>query len=367
MNIKDILDEIERHAPLPLQENFDNSGLQYGDASSKATGALLCIDVTEAVIDEAIAKGCNLVISHHPLLFKPLKSLTGKTYVERCLIKACKHDIAVYASHTNLDNTYPEGVSYRLGELIGLDKMSVLSPRPDSLLKLSVFVPSSHAASIRKALFDAGAGQVGKYDSCSFNLKGEGTFRAGDDCHPFRGEIGLTHYEEETRIETILPTFRKDAVVNALLHAHPYEEPAFDIYPLANAWTSAGTGVIGELPESEDADRFLHRLKAALGATCIQYSSSSSSAGNIKKVAICGGSGAFLIPAAIQSKADAFVTGEARYNDFYDTEGKILLAVTGHYESEICTKEIFYNIISKKFPTFALHLSNVDSNPVKYL
>jgi dinuclear metal center YbgI/SA1388 family protein len=315
------------------------------------------------VIDEAVAKGCNLVISHHPLLFKPLKSLTGKTYVERCLIKACRHDIAVYASHTNLDNTCPEGVSYRLGEIIGLEGMSVLSPCRDSLLKLVVFVPSIHAQSLRQALFDAGAGQVGKYDSCSFNLKGEGTFRAGDGCHPFCGEPGLMHSEEETRIETILPAFRKDAAVDALLRVHPYEEPAFDLYPLANVW-AAGTGIVGELPVSEDADRFLHRLKAALKAPCIQYSSFS---GKIQRVAVCGGNGAFLIPAAIHSKADAFVTGEARYNDFYDTEGRILLAVTGHYESEICTKEIFYKIISKKFPTFALHLSNVDSNPVKYI
>lgn len=364
MYIKDILDEIEQYAPLPLQEGFDNAGVQVGNVSLSATGALLCLDVTEAVVDEAIAKGCNLIISHHPLAFKPFKSLTGNTYIERCMIKACKHDIVIYSAHTNLDNA-ALGVNYHLGQLIGLRHMRILSPQKDALLKLVTFVPESFAESVRKALFHVGAGHIGKYDSCSFNLKGEGTFRAGEDCQPFCGEPGNLHREKEVRIETIIPAFRKNAAMQALLSAHPYEEPAFDFYPLNNTWNMAGSGMIGELSESEDAYRFLLRIKSLFQADCIKHSTLTGK--DIRKVALCGGSGAFLIPDAIALGADIFITGEAKYNDFYGVEDKILLVVVGHYESEICTKDIFYRIISKKNPTFALHLSNVNSNPVKYL
>jgi dinuclear metal center YbgI/SA1388 family protein len=362
MYIKDILDEIEQYAPLPLQEGFDNAGVQVGNVSLSATGALLCLDVTEAVVDEAIAKGCNLIISHHPLAFKPFKSLTGNTYIERCMIKACKHDIVIYSAHTNLDNA-ALGVNYHLGQLIGLRHMRILSPQKDALLKLVTFVPESFAESVRKALFHVGAGHIGKYDSCSFNLKGEGTFRAGEDCQPFCGEPGNLHREKEVRIETIIPAFRKNAAMQALLSAHPYEEPAFDFYPLNNTWNMAGSGMIGELSESEDAYRFLLRIKSLFQADCIKHSTLTGK--DIRKVALCGGSGAFLIPDAIALGADIFITGEAKYNDFYGVEDKILLVVVGHYESEICTKDIFYRIISKKNPTFALHHSNVNSNPVK--
>jgi dinuclear metal center YbgI/SA1388 family protein len=364
MTVGEILKEIERYAPLPLQEGFDNAGVQTGDVSRPASGALLCLDVTEAVVDEALAKGCNLIIAHHPLAFKPFKSLTGKTYVERCLMKACKYDLVIYAAHTNLDNA-AEGVNHHLGELIGLGDIRILSPQKNVLLKLATFAPESYADAVRQALFAAGAGHTGRYDSCSFNLEGEGTFRANAGCRPFCGEAGKLHHEKEVRIETILPAFRKDAVIRALRSAHPYEEPAFDLYSLNNHWDAVGSGIVGELPESEEAHRFLLRIKELFRAECIKHSAFTGK--TIRKVAVCGGSGAFLIPEAIASEADVFITGEARYNDFYDVEDKIILAVIGHYESEICTKDIFYRIISKKFPTFALHLSNVNSNPVKYL
>jgi dinuclear metal center YbgI/SA1388 family protein len=364
MYIKDILNEIERYAPLSLQEGFDNAGVQIGDVNRPATGALLCLDVTEAVVDEAIDKGCNLIVSHHPLIFKPLKSLTGSTYIERCMIKACKHDIVIYSAHTNLDNA-AQGMNDHLGRLIGLHHMHILSPQKDALLKLVTFVPEAFAEAVRQALFHVGAGHIGKYDSCSFSLKGEGTFRAGEDCRPFCGEPGSLHHEKEVRIETVIPAFRKNTAIRALLSAHPYEEPAFDFYPLNNAWDMAGSGMVGELSESEDAHRFLLRIKSLLQTDSIKHSTLTGK--NIRKVALCGGSGAFLIPQAIASGADAFITGEAKYNDFYDVENKILLVVVGHYESETGTKDIFYKIISKKFPTFALHLSNVNSNPVKYL
>jgi dinuclear metal center YbgI/SA1388 family protein len=366
MQIKDIINVIETQAPLSIQESFDNAGVQVGNIYAEATGALLCLDVTEAVLDEAIERKCNLVISHHPLIFKPLKSLTGTTYIERCLIKACKNDIVIYSAHTNLDNA-TKGVNYHLAKKIGLTGINILSPQKNQLLKLVVFVPQAHAQSVRNAILKAGAGNIGNYDYCSFNLDGEGHFRPGADANPFCGQKGELHTEKEVRIETILPTYRKSAVVKALLNVHPYEEPAFDLYPLANDCHSIGSGIVGNLPEKEDADTFLHRIKTIFDAACVKHSVFPSSK-HIRRVAVCGGSGAFLIPEAIAAGADIFITGEAKYNDFYDVENKIILAVIGHYETEIITKDIFKSIISKNFPTFVMHLSNANnSNPIKYL
>lgn len=364
MRIKEIIHVIEQLAPLPLQEDFDNSGLQVGDMNREATGALLCIDVTENVIEEALSLDCNLIISHHPLAFKSFKSLTGRTYVERCMMSAIKNDIAVYAGHTNLDNAV-DGVNYRLAEMLGLQNVRILSPQKNALLKLVTFVPEAHAEYVRTALFNAGAGNIGNYDSCSYNLSGEGTFKAKDGAHPFVGEVGEVHYEKETRVETILPRYKQDEVLRALLAVHPYEEPAYDFYPLANKWAHAGSGVVGELPEPMPEQEFLYLLKDVFNLATIKHTKMQSN--DIRDVAICGGAGAFLIPQAIAYGADAFITGEAKYNDFYDVEGRLLLAVVGHYESEICTKDIFFDVISKKYPTFALHKSAFDSNPVKYL
>jgi len=364
MKISQIIEILEEFAPPDLQESFDNTGLQVGDASQPVKGILLCLDVTEEVLDEARDLNCNLIISHHPLLFKPLKRLTGKTYIEQCVIKACKNDLVIYSAHTNLDNAQG-GVSFRLAEKLGLHNVRTLSPIKDGLLKLATFVPESHAETVRNALFDAGAGCIGNYDSCSFNVHGEGTFRAGEHAHPFVGNPHELHTEPEIRIETILPTYKKSSVLRTLLSVHPYEEPAYDFYPLANNRNNAGSGVVGELPSPEEEKAFLQRLKTVFNLPNLKHSPLRGK--EIRKVALCGGSGAFLIPDAIACGADIFITGEAKYNDFYDVENRILLAVIGHYESEIITKELFYDIISKKITNFAVHFSKTNSNPVNYL
>ncbi|HCC85934.1 MAG TPA: Nif3-like dinuclear metal center hexameric protein [Porphyromonadaceae bacterium] len=364
MRIKEIIQTIEQLAPLPLQEEYDNSGLQVGDPGREATGALLAIDVTEEVVDEAIALGCNLVISHHPIAFRPFRSLTGKSYVERSMIMAIRNDIALYAAHTNLDNA-GGGVNYRLAEMLELQNVKVLSPKEHALFKFVTTVPVHHAESVRNALFNAGAGHIGNYDSCSYNLTGEGTFRPGAGTNPFVGEAEKLHFEPEVRIETVVPVMKKEEVLRALLAVHPYEEPVFDFYPIANEWGQHGGGVVGVLPEPMPEQEFLYQLKDLFNLPTIRHSKIRGK--EIRDVAICGGAGAFLIPRAVTYGADAFLTGEAKYNDFYDVEGNILLAVVGHYESEICTKDIFFDLLSKKFPTFALHKSAFDVNPVKYL
>ena len=364
MKIKEIVSALDRFAPLPLQDGFDNAGLQIGLTEAEATGALLCLDVTETVLDEAIALGCNLVISHHPLIFKGYKSITGKDYVERCILKAIRNDMVLYAAHTNLDNA-KGGVNYKIAEKIGLKHLQVLEPKRNSLLKLVTFVPTEQAERVRKALFAAGCGNIGGYDSCSYNLKGEGTFRAGENTHPFCGSIGELHREEEVRIETILPSYKKGEVVRALLSAHPYEEPAFDLYPLENEWTQAGAGIVGELETPETELEFLKRIKKIFEVECVKHNRLTGR--EIQKVALCGGAGAFLIPQAIRSGADIFITGEIKYHDYFGHEDEILLAEIGHYESEQYTKEIFYSIIRDLFPNFALHLSKINTNPIKYL
>lgn len=364
MKIKEIIQTIEQLAPLPLQENFDNSGLQIGDVNQDVRGVLLCIDVTETVIDEAISLGCNLILSHHPIAFKPFRSLTGKNYVERCMIRACKNDIVLYAAHTNLDNVVG-GVNYRLAEMLNLQNVRILDPMKGHLLKLVTFVPNAHIGSVRSALFNAGAGNIGNYDSCSFNAAGTGTFRAGENANPFCGEINELHSEDEIRIEVVLPAFKQKEIIRALIAVHPYEEPAYDLYNLENTWAQAGSGIVGTLPEAMDEEAFLYLLKDTFRLASLQYSAYRDKP--IKDVAICGGSGAFLIPKAISYGADIFITGEAKYNDFFDVENKILLTTIGHYESEICTKDIFYKLLSEKYPNIDFMLSSFDINPVNYL
>jgi len=364
MKISQIIENLEDFAPLGLQENFDNSGLQVGDISQKVKGILLCLDVTEEVIEEALELDCNLIISHHPLLFNPIKKLSGKTYIERCLIKACKTDLVIYSAHTNIDNV-SGGLNYYLAKKLGLKNIKILSPKKESLYKLVTFVPETHAETVLNSLFNSGAGCIGNYDSCSFNIRGTGTFKAGDFSNPFVGNRNELHSEPEIRIETIVPFLKKTNVLKSLLAVHPYEEPVYDFYKLSDEWKEAGSGIVGELPFPEEEEAFLYRMKTVFNLQTIKHSKLIGK--EIREIALCGGNGAFLISEAISYGADVFITGEAKYNDFFDVENKILLAVIGHYESEIITKELFYDIITKKITNFAINFSTTNSNPVNYM
>ena len=364
MKIKEIVSALERFAPLPLQDGFDNAGLQIGLTEAEATGALLCLDVTEAVLDEAIGLGYNLVIAHHPLLFKGCKSITGRDYVERCILKAIKNDIVIYAAHTNMDNAWG-GVNFKIAEKLELKNVRVLEPKEEALVKLVTYVPVAQAEEVRNALFAAGCGCIGRYDSCSYNVEGSGTFRAQEGTHPYCGAVGELHTEAEVRIETIVPAYRKAEAVRALLKVHPYEEPAFDLYPLQNTWQQAGAGVIGELEKPETELEFLKRVKKTFEVECLRHNKLMGR--EIQTVALCGGAGAFLLPLAIRQRADVFLTGEIKYHEFFGHEGEILLAETGHYESEQYTKEIFYTIIRDLFPSLDVQQTRVNTNPIKYM
>jgi dinuclear metal center YbgI/SA1388 family protein len=325
--------------------------------------ALLCLDVTEEVVEEAIQRGCNLIIAHHPLIFNGLKRLNGNTFVERCIIKAVQNNLAIYAIHTNLDNV-ATGVNQKLGEVLGLKNLRILRPLKHTLRKLVVFCPESHAVDLRFSLFEAGAGGIGNYDQCSFNVSGMGTFRATDQASPFVGKKGELHYENEVRIELIYPVPAQNAILNAMFAKHPYEEVAYTIYSIENSNQSVGSGMVGELEvEMEEAD-FLQKLKNQLGTGLIRHTKLTGK--NVRRVAICGGSGSFLLKDAIQAEADFFVTADYKYHDFFDAENRIVIADVGHYESEKFTKELLRDFLMKKIRTFAPLLSNINTNPVNY-
>jgi dinuclear metal center YbgI/SA1388 family protein len=363
MKIGDILESLENLAPLSLQEDYDNAGLAVGSANGELLSCLVCIDVTEAVIDEAITFNCNLIISHHPVIFKGLKRLTGQTMTERIVTKAIRADVALCSMHTNLDNVY-EGVNRKICDMIGLTGLEILKKGSGKLQKLVTFCPGDHVAKVREAIFNAGAGKIGNYDRCSFNAEGTGTFRAGGSANPYVGKTGELHFENEIRIETIFPAYLQKKILTALLGAHPYEEVAYDIYPLMNEFDRTGAGMTGILPEPVDEAEFLSLLKKIFKVPLIRHSPLT---GNlVKNVAVCGGSGSFLIPEAIRKGADFFITGDMKYHQFFDADGKIVVADVGHYESEQFTCLIITDYLKKNFPNFAVRISETPVNPVNY-
>lgn len=364
MKLQELVSCLENLAPLSLQEDYDNAGLLIGNTNSEIQKALISLDITEEVMQEAIDGRCNLIISHHPLIFKGIKKLNGKNMTERIVIQAIKNNIAVYAIHTNLDNV-PDGVNAILGEKLGLIDLQLLSPIANYLKKLVTFCPSEYAEKVRNALFEAGAGHIGKYDSCSFNSKGEGSFRALEGANPFVGKKGKLHFENEIRIETIIPSYLVNQSIAALKKAHPYEEVAYDIYSLENHESNAGAGMIGKLPKEKNAKEFLLHVKKILGSEAIRHNKLVEKP--VKKVAICGGSGAFLLHEAYFAGADMFITGDLKYHNFFEYQNEMTLVDAGHFETEQFTKELLYSVLNKKFPNFALQISKTNSNPISFL
>jgi len=364
MLLKQITNFIESVAPLAFQESYDNAGLIIGHPDDEISGILITLDVTEEILDEAISKKLNLIVCHHPIVFSGLKKLNSKNYIERCVVKAIKNNIAIYAAHTNLDSVFG-GVNSKICEKLNLHNCKILAPASAFLKKLVTFVPVADAEKVRKALFEAGAGHIGNYDSCSFYQTGNGTFRGNDLTNPYVGEKNQLHTEEETRIETIFPKHIQSKVIDALLKSHPYEEVAYDIYPLDNEYTQAGIGMIGELQEPVNELDFLRKIKAAFNCEVVKHTQLLGKP--ISKVAVCGGSGSTYLSKAMAQKADIFISGDFKYHQFFDAENQIIIADIGHYESEQFTKEVFYELLTKKFPKFAVHLSDFSTNPVSYL
>jgi dinuclear metal center YbgI/SA1388 family protein len=364
LKIKDITDYLETLAPSSYQESYDNSGLLVGEPLAEVSGVLVTLDCIEAVVEEAIQLNCNLIIAHHPIVFKGLKSLTGNNYVERTVIKAIRSNVAIYAIHTNLDNVFT-GVNKKICERIGLKNFKILLPRKDTLSKLVTFIPEGKAEIVMTALHEAGAGQIGHYKNCSFKVPGTGSFMPDEEANPHVGEVLKQENVPEIRAEVIFPSYLENAVIKALRKSHPYEEVAYYITSLKNENQEVGAGMVGELESPQEPLEFLKYLKEKMDLNIIRHTRLMSRP--VQKVAVCGGSGSFLLNRAIQSGAQVFITADFKYHDFFDADGRIIIADIGHYESEAATKELLVDVLIKKFPTFAINFSKTVTNPISYL
>lgn len=361
--IKTIIAYLEKIAPLGYQEDYDNSGLLVGNPENEIKGVLITLDTTEEIIEEALDRKCNLVISHHPIIFRGLKRLTGTNHVERTVISAVKHDVAIYAIHTNLDNV-ANGVNHKISQKIGLTNLKILSPKMGTQSKLVSFVPVGESERVLDALHEVGAGVIGNYDHCSFRTEGTGRYRPNERANPHIGSPMKMETTREDRVEVIFPTHLQGLMVEALKNTHPYEEAAYYIHPVNNVNTEIGSGMIGELPEPMTGGKFLRHLKKTMDLECIRHTQYTGK--DINKVAVCGGSGSFLLSEAMKSGASAFVTADFKYHEFFEAEGRILIADIGHYESEVCTKDLLREQLSEKFTSFALNLSERNTNPIRY-
>ena len=363
MKIVDFIVVIEIYAAPELQEDYDNAGLITGNSSWNCSGVLCTLDVTVETLKEAKENNCNLIIAHHPIIFKGLRRINGRTYVEQVIIEAIKNDIAIYAAHTNLDNIVL-GVNGMIAKKLGLNNITILQPKNKMLRRLITFAPVDKAEDVRNAVFAAGAGHIGKYSECSFNSNGTGTFKAEEGADPYVGEIGERHHENETKIEIVYPFYLENQVVKALVDNHPYEEVAYDIFTMDNVHFGIGAGIIGELDEPKDEKDFLKFIRESFKAEGIRHTELLGKP--IKKVAVCGGAGSFLIKKAAQMGADMYITADVKYHEFFDAEGKLVLTDIGHYESEQFTIDLIHDLLAEKFPTFAVLKTKVNTNPVRY-
>jgi dinuclear metal center YbgI/SA1388 family protein len=363
MKISDIISFLESFAHPSLQEHYDNAGLLIGDKNWECRGIICCLDATEEVINEAAAKNCNLLVAHHPIIFGGLKKVNGKNYVEKAVISAIKKDIAIYAIHTNLDNVL-EGVNGKIASLLGVRNTVILSQKEGTLKKLFTFAPADKAALVRDAIFKAGGGHIGDYSECSFNAEGTGTFKGQEGANPYVGEVGKQHQENEIKIEVIFPSWLASSIITALKATHPYEEVAYDIISLANNHERIGSGIIGEVPEPTDEIKFLNHIKKTFNLSVIRHTPLLEKP--VRKVAICGGAGSFLVPSALVAGADIYITADMKYHEFFDANGRMVIADIGHYESEQFTVELLAEILEGKFPNFAVLKTDVRTNPVRY-
>lgn len=363
MKIAEIISSLEQLAPPSLQEDYDNAGLITGNISWNCTGVLCSLDATEEIIQEAKSKNCNLIVAHHPIVFRGLKKITGKNYVEKTIINAIKNDIAIYAIHTNLDNVI-EGVNNKIADKLNLINRNILLPKQNLLMKLYTFVPVEQAEKVRSALFNAGAGNIGNYSEASFNASGTGTFKANENANPFAGEKGKRHEENEIKMEVIFPSYLKQKIISALIEAHPYEEVAYDVVALSNAFNKTGSGLIGELENEMPEKDLLNLIKNQFHLKVIKHTKFLDKP--VKKIALCGGAGSFLIEAASAANADVYITSDIKYHEFFEANDRILIADIGHWESEQFTIELLHDFLRVKFPTFAVLKTGLNTNPVHY-
>jgi dinuclear metal center YbgI/SA1388 family protein len=364
MQLQDILDFLESRFPLQLQESYDNAGLIYGRRDQKISGAIISLDVTEEIVNEALANNCNLIIAHHPIVFKGLKRLNGNTYVERILERCIQNGIALYAIHTNLDN-HLHGVNSKIAQQLGLVNCRILRPMEAQLFKLEVYVPQEDYIALDDAILTAGAGQIGNYRNCHFRTLGTGTFEPNENAQPHIGQAGKRENVQEFKLEYVVEASCMAKVLSAMRQAHPYEEVAYQLLPTQNLHQDRGAGLVGYLPAPIEELDFLIMVKQKFNCGAVRYTKLLHKP--IQKVALCGGAGSFLLPDAISSKADIYLSADFKYHEFFDAQEQIIIADIGHYESEQYTSELLAEQLTEKFPNFAVRLTKLNTNPVNYL
>lgn len=370
MKVKDIIGLMEEISPLAYSEGFDNTGLLVGDENMKINGIMVTLDTLESVVDEAIEKGCNLIVSFHPIIFSGLKKITGKTYVERTVQKAIKYDIAIFSCHTALDNSW-NGVNFMICQKLGLKDRAILIPQSETIKKLITFVPKNDVGKVRNAIFKAGGGNIGNYENCSFNVEGKGSFKGNESSNPTIGKKGEIHFEDEVQLSVTFGKHLKNNILDALFNSHPYEEVAYEITTLENHNQQIGMGMVGNLENPMAEMDFLKFLKKTMKTDCVRHSGLLGK--SVNRIAVLGGSGSFAIDAAKRAGADIFISADFKYHDFFRAENTILIADIGHYESEQFTKDLLYSFLTKKITNFApalpkgIAISEINTNPISYL
>ena len=333
MTGNEIIKYLEDWAPKGIAWEKDNVGLQVGDPKIKIRNIILSLDLNEEVVDSAIKENCNLIITHHPLLFYPLKDLDFSKSKKAIMIeKMIKNDITLYSAHTNLDFT-KHGVSYQLAKRLSLRNIKFLKNLSNNQVKLSVFVPLAHLDKVSDAIYQAGGGIIGEYSNCSFRTSGKGTFSGSVQSNPSIGKKGVVETVEEVKLEVLVDQWKLSHVISSIKIAHPYEEIAYDVYPLLKENVNYGIGAIGELNKQMIPGEFLKLVSSKLNVPAFRYTKNGRK--KIKTVAVCGGSCSELIDEAMKQKADAFITADLKYHSFQDAEGNILLIDAGHYETEV--------------------------------
>lgn len=363
MILREVSEVLDKTFSIALAEEYDNVGLLCGNLERSVSGILVTHDVLENVVDEAILHNLNLIICFHPIIFSGLKKINGKNYVERTVLKAIENKIAIYAIHTAFDNAF-FGVNYGICEKLALENQKILMPMQNQLTQLSFYTPGEYAEDLKNALFAEGAGNIGFYDECSFSTQGQGTFRPLEGSEPFTGKKNTREESEEVEISVIFENFKQNAILAAMRKAHPYEEVAYQLHPLKNENQYAGLGRFGDLETEMEGEDFLEMVKNVFNLHVIRHSAVTSK--KIKRVGVLGGSGSSGISAAKAMQCDAYLTGDLKYHDFFQAENKVLLCDIGHFESEQFVVQQIFNILSEKFPKFAILKSVEKTNPVNY-
>ena len=363
MTISEFIRQLSTKIRFSYAEDFDNVGLLCGRPEQELRGVLVCHDALESVVQEAIEKGCNCIVAFHPIIFSGLKSITGKSYVERAVMLALENKIAIIAVHTAWDNDF-YGVNHGIAKALGLRHLQVLIPKKDALSQLRFFVPVEAAEQVRSAIFATGAGTIGQYADCSFNIHGTGTFLPLEKASPAYGEVGTWEQVSEMEVQILVENWQLPAAIQAMKDAHPYEEVAYYVTSLRNENHHAGLGQFGLLDEEMSAQEFLSECRAVFDVPVIRTSSHFT--GRIRKVAVLGGSGASGISAAKKLGCDAYVSSDFKYHDFFQGDENFLLADVGHFESERFVSQQLADVISNILPTFAVLKSETKTNPVNY-